>query len=312
MQYAAVEAEPWSWLPHPEVWMVVLGVVALGGYVARVIAPKVPAASRGGDGVPAISPAQKRWFVLGVVLLWLAADWPLHDLAEQYLYWLHMFQHFVLTLVIPPVFWLATPRWLAEFALPTGSRGRKVLRSFARPVPAAVIFNALIVATHWAALVNASVENAAVHYTVHLVVVSGAFLMWIPVCGPFAEMRMQPVPTCIYLFMQSIIPTVPGAWLTLAEYPVYGAYDNTFRLWGISIIEDQQFAGLFMKLGGGSFLWAVIIVVFFRYALGHERDQHRYNLVRLEDGIDYVPEAKASAPSDPARSDPAPPVTLPG
>jgi putative membrane protein len=278
MLLLAAEATPWRWQPHVEVWMVVAGVVALGVYVARVIAPKVP------DG--GITRAQKAWFALGVVLLWLSADWPLHDLAEQYLYWLHMVQHFVLTLVVPPVFWLATPRWLARLLVPEGSQAERVLRMIARPVPAAVVFNALVVATHWTGIVNASVASAPVHYLVHLVLVASAFVMWIPVCGPWPELRLGPAATCIYLFAQSIVPTVPGAWLTLAEAPVYAAYDHLPRLWGIGAVTDQQYAGLFMKLGAGAYLWGLIILIFFRWALAHEREQHRYNLVRLEDAID--------------------------
>ena len=70
---------------------------------------------------------------------------------------------------------------------------------------------------------------------------AAAFLMWAPVCGPFAELRMKPVGTCIYLFMQSIIPTVPGAWLTIAEHTLYEVYNRPFRMWGMSAIEDQQY-----------------------------------------------------------------------
>ena len=43
---AATEAA-WRWQPHPEVWFLVLGVVALSLYVTRVIAPKVVPAGRG-------------------------------------------------------------------------------------------------------------------------------------------------------------------------------------------------------------------------------------------------------------------------
>jgi putative membrane protein len=279
--HSAVEASPWRFQAHVEVWMVVAGVIALGGYVARVIAPKVP----GG----AITRSQKAWFALGVVLLWSAADWPLHDLAEEHLYWLHMVQHLVLTLVMPPVFWLATPRWLPALVIPEGSRAHTVVFKLARPVPAALIFNVLVVASHWTTLVNASVETAPVHYSVHLVLVAGSFLMWVPVCGPWPELRLGPAGACIYLFVQSIIPTVPGAWLTMAEYPVYAVYDRPFRLWGISAVIDQQYAGLVMKLAGGAYLWALIIFIFFRWALANERDDRRLNLVRLEDGIDQPP-----------------------
>src|SRR5690606_27006429 len=112
----------------------------------------------------------------------------------------------------------------------------------------------------------ASVENGPLHYGLHVVVVAASFVMWLPVCGPFPELRF-PIPAQMgYLFVQSILPTIPGAWLTFATGAVYDAYDQPIRLWGMSIAVDQQTAGLIMKLGGGFFLWTVIAVLFFRFA----------------------------------------------
>jgi putative membrane protein len=274
-----------AWEPHPEVWLLVASVLALGIYVDRVIGPKVPVSVRG-DG-PAISRRQRAWFLVGVATLWIASDWPMHDVAEQYLYAIHMVQHLVLTLVMPPMFWLAMPSWLAELAVPEGSRVWAVLRRVARPIPAAVIFNALTIATHWTVVVNTSVEVGPVHYVVHLVIVTSAFLMWIPVVGPWRQLRISPVAQCIYLFTMSIIPTVPGAWLTMAEYAVYRVYDHGPRLWGITVVEDQQYAGLFMKVGGGAYLWTLIVTIFFRWALALERTEARARIVTVEDGLTY-------------------------
>ena len=293
-----------AWEAHPEVWLLVASVLALGVYIDRVIAPKVPASLRG-DG-PAITRRQRLWFLAGVLTLWLASDWPVHDIAEQYLYSIHMVQHLVLTLVMPPLFWLATPRWLAELAIPEGSRLWGILRRAARPIAAAVIFNALTIATHWTVVVNTSVEVGPVHYLVHLVVVTSAFLMWIPVAGPWPALRISPVAQCIYLFTMSIIPTVPGAWLTMAEHAVYRVYDHGPRLWGITVVEDQQYAGLFMKVGGGAYLWALIITIFFRWALALERTEARARIVTVEDGLTYQAVQAEFDRLGPAPADPDP------
>lgn len=277
---------PWAFQAHPEVWLLVAGVVALGVYVARVIAPKVPA-SIVGDG-PAITRTQKGWFIAGVVTLWIASDWPMHDIAEEYLYALHMFQHFLLTLVIPPMFWLATPPWLARLVIAPGSRAWAWLKRVANPIVATIIFSVMTIATHWTVVVNTSIQIGAVHYLVHLAVVTAALIMWIPVVGPWAELRLTPIAQCVYLFVQSILPTVPGAWLTMASDVVYSAYARDYEVWGISAVIDQQLAGLFMKVGGGSFLWLLIIVIFFRWALGLERDEQRARIVTLADGLTYT------------------------
>jgi putative membrane protein len=75
----------------------------------------------------------------------------------------------------------------------------------------------------------------------------------------------------LYLFLMSVIPTVPAAWLTFADGVVYSAYDRPARLFGISATDDQQMAGLTMKLLGGGFLWAIIIYLFFKWAADEER-----------------------------------------
>ena len=41
------------------------------------------------------------------------------------------------------------------------------------------------------------------------------------------------------------------------------------RLWGITATDDQQIAGMIMKVVGGFYLWTVITVLFVRFAKGH-------------------------------------------
>jgi putative membrane protein len=257
---AARGTDFWRWQPHPEVWLLVGGVILLAMYALRVVGPKVVPA-----GTPVISRSQLAWLALGVVLLWFASDWPVHDIAEEYLFSVHMTQHMLLTFAVPPVFLLATPEWLARLVLGHG-RVKRAFYRLARPVPAAVAFNALQLLTHWPGVVNTSVENALVHYVVHAALVSTAFLLWIPVCGPLPELRISYPAQMLYLFVTSIVPTVPAAWLTFAEGSVYSAYDIPQRLGDISVTTDQQAAGLIMKLVGGGFLWLIITIRFFQWA----------------------------------------------
>ena len=254
-----------AWQPHPEVWVLLVGLLTLGFYATRVIGPKIEA--RGGTGVLA---SHKRWFAFGMIVLWIAADWPVHDLAEEYLYSIHMAQHILLAFIVPPAFLMATPRWLVDLILGEG-RLRAAVYRLARPIPAAVIFNALQLFTHWQVTVNTSVSNALVHYALHTAVVATALLLWMPVCGPITELRVSLPTQMVYLFLTSIIPTVPAAWLTFAEGVVYSAYDTPVRMWGVSVTSDQQAAGAIMKLGGGTFLWVIITMLFFRWAKRHQR-----------------------------------------
>ncbi len=206
---------------------------------------------------------------MAVSVLWIASDWPLHDISEEYLYSAHMVQHMMLSYFLPPLALMATPTWLARILL--GDRAvYRVVKWLAMPVVAGVLFNATVMIVHIPLLVNETVQNGPLHYSVHVLVVVTGLLMWMPVCGPVPEFRMGVAGTMIYLFLQSVVPTIPAAWLTFADDVVYKAYDKPLRLWGISAVSDQQLAGAVMKTAGGLFLWGIVVFLFFtKFAARH-------------------------------------------
>jgi len=256
----AADADIWRYQPHPEVWLIVAVVVGFGYWVTRVIGPKVVAADE-----PVVTGRQKLFFTAAVALLWATSDWPVHDISEEYLYLVHMVQHMLLTLIIPPLFLLAVPEWLARLIVSSDGSSGVWVRRLTRPVVAAVVFNVLIALTHLSQVVNFSIENGVFHYFVHLCVFLAALLMWMPVVSPLPELRVSYPGQMMFLFLNSVLPTVPGGFLTVAEDPLYRVYNHDVRLWDISAVEDQQAAGLIMKLGGGFYIWAIIALLFFRW-----------------------------------------------
>jgi putative membrane protein len=271
-QLAATNPLPLRW--HPEVVLLVVSLTAAYLYMVRVIGPRAVA-----PGTPVVTRKNKVAFVSAMLMLWAASDWPLHDISEEYLYSAHMLQHMMLAYFLPPLVLLATPEWLLRLLIGNG-RAYRVLTWLCKPVVAGVAFNAVVIVTHVPTVVNSSVDNGPLHYALHLAVVLLALLMWMPVCGPFREFHMQPIGKCIYLFLQSVVPTLPAAWLTFADGAVYSAYDIRYRLWGISITADQQLAGAIMKTGGSVFLWTIVIFIFFkRFAAGY-KDEHDYRRAR--------------------------------
>lgn len=255
-----------TWQPHPEVWALLAAMIGLGFYAVRVIGPKVVP-----EGEEIVTKRQKRAFGAAVFLLYVAADWPMHDIAEEFLYSVHMVQHLLITFVVPPLLMLAIPTWLARLVILEGGIVSDVLQRLAKPVVAGVIFNALAAFTHWTAVVNFSAESGGFHYVLHVAIFTSALLMWLPVIGPLPELRLSQGGRLIYLFLMSLIPTIPAAWLTFADGTVYSAYENPVRLWGVGIIADQQAAGGIMKILGGFYLWTWIGVLYFRWAGRAER-----------------------------------------
>ena len=184
--FSTINNDPWRWQPHPEVWLLVLAVIFFGFWAKR-IGPKVLPV-----GTPIATTPQKICFVVAVLLLYLAADWPVHDIAEEHLYFVHMIQHVVITLIVPPLFLLALPSWLARLIILEGGYGSKIIRRLSHPITAALIFNGLSALTHWTSVVQWSYESGIFHYFVHLTLFISGLLMWMPVVSPLKELRISP------------------------------------------------------------------------------------------------------------------------
>jgi hypothetical protein len=52
------------------------------------------------------------------------------------------------------------------------------------------------------------------------------------------------------------------------------------RLWGISALQDMQYAGLIMKIAGGTILWVMIAIIFFRWYADEEEGQRPHRASR--------------------------------
>lgn len=265
-----MNAAPWRFQFHPEVWVLVAFLTGAYVYMVKVIGPNaVPL------GTPAVTKRNKMAFGAAMLMLWVASDWPMHDISEEYLYSAHMLQHMILSYFMPPLVLLATPTWLMRVLIGDG-RLYSAVRFLTKPVVAGVLFNLVIMITHVPGMVTASVDSGPLHYSLHFAVVMFSLLMWMPVCGPLPEVHIGPLGKCIYLFLQSVVPTVPAAWLTFAEGTVYKSYDIPVRVFGWSVEIDQQLAGAVMKLAGGIFLWTIVVFIFFkRFAVEYE-GQHDY------------------------------------
>jgi putative membrane protein len=241
---------------HPEVWALAAAIVGAYFLALKRWAPA---------GAPGATKGQIASFCLGAFVLLVASTWPIHDIAERSLYSVHMSQHLLLTLVMVPLFLAGTPAWLFRKLV----RPRPVwvvVKNLSRPVPAIIVFNAVLVFTHWPLVVNAVVAHHAIHFWIHLLMVISAFFMWMPVLSPILEIPRLSYPgQMIYLFVQSLVPTVPASFLTFGDKPLYAAYVHLPKLGGISPLTDQLIAGLIMKLFGAFVLWGFVGVLFFKW-----------------------------------------------
>ena len=250
----------------------VLGLVAalIVGYeyglrrLATTLAPR---------GEIAVSRRQRIFFYAGVGMLFVVSTWPVHDIGERSLYLFHMAEHLGIALGAAPLIILGTPWWLLRaFLRPV----LPVVKVLAKPIIALFLFNAVLGLIHVPGIVELMLESEIAHLVIHTVLFVTAMLMWFPVLGPVPDIpQLPPMLRMGYLFLQSLVPTIPASFLTLGDQPLYKIYETFPRLWGISAHTDQVLAGFLMKFGGGLVLWGAIAAVFFRWYA----DEQRYGAI---------------------------------
>lgn len=243
---------------HADVILVTLAIATFYWWAFTRLGPRIVPA-----GETVVTYRNVRWVVIGVGLIFVFSYWPIHDIAEDYLFLVHMIQHTVFTMMAPAALLMGAPQWLWKWAL-DGRPWTPVIKFFSRPIIALLVFNGVIAVTHFPQIVNRSTHDELFHFGVHTLLFVTATLMWLPVINQSPYLPKFRTPTrMVYLFAQSIVPTVPASFLTFSTTPLYDAYGKAARfIRGFDAVEDQQIAAAIMKLGAGSFLWLVIGVLF--------------------------------------------------
>jgi putative membrane protein len=215
----------WDWEPS-----IVVGCSALAiGYFALV-------RKRSFNRAP--------YFLAGVLLLLLDLVSPIDTLADRYLFSAHIVQHFLLALVIPPLFLLGTPR----FDL---GKLHKLERAIGQPPVSWLLGVGTMLVWHIPALFNAALAHDGLHIFQHLSFLVTGTIFWWPILGPLEDRHLPTLPAVSYLFSACLCCSLLGAFLTFGPVGLYTAYLNPpAHLWGLDPKSDQQLGGLLMWVPG--------------------------------------------------------------
>ena len=135
-----------------------------------------------------------------------------------------------------------------------------------KPVVAFFLFNFVMVGMHCSTVVNLMVTNHIFHFLVHSIMLLVSLNMWVPVIGFSEEIKkLNSAASIGYLFLQSLLPTVPASFLAFGTEPLYSAYVGIDNIFNISTLNDQVLGGLILKLGGGIILWISILSIWMRW-----------------------------------------------
>ena len=137
-----------------------------------------------------------------------------------------MVQHLTFTMVVAPLLLLGMPAWLLRRIL-RAPLAVHTVRTLSRFIPALLIFNLVLVFTHWPLIVNAALHSGLVHFSLHALLFVSSLIVWMPIVSPLPEIpRLAPVMQMLYLFAWSVVPTVPASFLTFGSSPLYKFYET--------------------------------------------------------------------------------------
>lgn len=252
---------------------VLTGVVALtGAYVAGVALRRRASAW------------QVAFFLTGMAVLFIALQSPLDTLGDTSLLSLHMTQHLLLVLVVPPLLLAGTPGAVLRPVLRI-PLVYPVARRLTRGTVAFAIYNVVFALAHLPGIFDLTLRNEGVHIAEHLLFLATGVLAWWPILSPLPELPRLSYPfQMLYLFLQTLPCGLVGALITLSGDVLYTPYLTAPRVWSITPLADQQIGGLAMWIGGSVYYFLAFMVVFFVWASQDERDGRRLFVVRGSSG----------------------------
>jgi cytochrome c oxidase assembly factor CtaG len=219
----------------------------------------------------------RRWqvaaFGVGLIVVFVALITPLAALADA-LFSAHMVQHLLLILLAAPLLVLGAPLVPFLWALPAPARKRvgrwwqniPLLRTLWRSLSQPLIVWLLYALTFWIwhlpTLYQAALEWVWVHELEHASFLLTALLFWWTVLHPLGgHKRLGYGAGALYLFTTALHSSALGALLTFAERPLYPIYVSSVAAWNLTLLEDQQLAGVIMWVPAGVVYPTVALVL---------------------------------------------------
>lgn len=222
-------------------------------------------------------------FGAGIVALFIAFISPLAALAQA-LFSAHMAQHLLLMMVAAPLLVLGAPLLPLLWALPQPARkeiGREWKQAkgihalwshLTHPVAVWGLYTIILWAWHLPVLYQAALEQVWLHELEHVSFFGASLLFWWLVIQPLGHRRLDYGSGILFIFTTALHSGALGALLTFARTPLYPIYHSSVAPWGLTLLEDQQLAGLLMWIPP-SIIYVVTALIMLGLWLQHLEQQ---------------------------------------
>jgi putative membrane protein len=196
-------------------------------------------------------------FLVGLVLVWMAWASPLAA-YDHSLLTVHMIKHLLLMTFAPPLILLGEPPKVFWSVTPPSARNtlglawhRPFVQRLARIVtslaPGWTASALTLIAWHVPALFALAARSEIAHTVEQAMFLATGLLFWWPVVHPWPSAAPWPRwSLLLYLFLATLPCDVLSGFLIFSDRVAYPLYFSAPRLFGFSVLEDQQCAGALM------------------------------------------------------------------
>lgn len=227
-------------------------------------------------------------FFGGLLALFAALQSPIEPIADH-VFIVHQVEHMLLRTVGPMLIMLAAPQAVLLRGLPGGVRRRLVAPLVGSPFVQAIfsvlanpaVATALFVFASYFWMIpryhDIAILDEPIHYLWHVtLLVSGLIFFW-RLLDPRPYPHGASLPTRLLMFWVAIMGNILlGAYLSFKQVVLYGAYNETGRMFGLDPLTDETFGGLTMWVPGSMMLALAGLAVVHRWARQEERTDARH------------------------------------
>ncbi len=223
-------------------------------------------------------------YLSGLVILGLALMSPIDVLGGQF-FFMHMVQHLLLVMIVPPLLWLASPLPFVMWGLPIPARRqvgnwlrpksalRRRLRALTPPGIVWMLYVAFLLGWHDPGAYQAALENALIHDLEHLSFFGTAMLFWWHViyAAPYVHKRLTRGARIAYVLAAVPPNMAAGATIAFSGQPIYTYYTAVPRLWQMTVMQDQMLGGILMWIPGSMMYILAALVLISRWLQAEEQ-----------------------------------------
>lgn len=251
-------------------------------------------------GSPTLTPVWKLVAYLTAIITVLIALLSFIDILGGSLFYMHMIQHLMLTMIAGPLIMLADPLPIIMWGLPRPLRkrfgklvlrvthkkaaGRKILRAVTTPGVSYVVMLVLLWGWHEPRLYNLAIVDPFVHDLEHIAFLFSSLIYWWHVtgAGPRIHPKMAIGRRIGYLFAGVPSTFLPGVAITFSNRVLYTAYETAPPApppFFVSIMNDQILGGIIMWVPGSMMFFVAAFVLIGRWLTA---EQERSRVAKMQ------------------------------